>query len=87
MSNEQEERDGNAPESDELRMGAGHAVALPVNLSGTLLLDESLKSKIQCLARQLAKEHEGYFCFAREENEGCVDDAETLGEKGEVGAA
>lgn len=86
VANEEEEGEGDAPEGDELGMGAGHAVALAVDAERALLLDQALEAEVDDLAGELAGEHQGDFDFAGEEDEGRVDDAEGLGEEGEVGA-
>lgn len=67
-------------------MRAGHAIAFSVDSSRPLLLDESFQSEIEGLAGKLAGKKEGDFDFAGGEYEGGVDDAERLGEEGEVGA-
>jgi hypothetical protein len=56
-----------------------------VDLSRALFLDEPLEEEVEGLAAQLAEEHECYFDLTRSEDEGRVDDAERLGEEGEVG--
>jgi hypothetical protein len=51
-----------------------------------LLLDKPLESKVDGLAGELARKHKGNLYFACEEDKGGVDDAEGLGEEGEVRA-
>lgn len=86
VADEQEQRQGDAPEGDELCVGTGHAVALAVYAARTLFFDESLEGKVEDFAGELTEEHEGDFDLAGEEDEGGVDDAEGLGEESEVGA-
>lgn len=86
MPQQQEQGAGDAPEGDELGVGGGHAVALAVDARRAVLLEEALEGEVDGLAGELAGEHERDFGFAREEDEGGVDDAEGLREEGEVGA-
>ena len=86
VPHQQEQRDRNTPEGDELGVGRGHAVALAVDAGGALLLNKALKGKVESLAGELARKHEGNLNLAGGEDEGGVDDAEGLGEEGEVGA-
>lgn len=84
VAHEEEEGEGDAPEKHKLGVGAGHAVPFAVDLARALLLDEALEDEVEGLAGELAGEEEGDFDFARGEDQGEVDDAEGLGEEGEV---
>jgi hypothetical protein len=86
MSNEEEKSETDAPESDELGMGGGHAVTLAVDAGGTLFLDEALEGEVEGFAGELAGKGEANLGFAGGVDEGGVDDAKGLGEEGEVGA-
>jgi len=86
VPDEQEERDRDAPEGHELGVRARHAVALAVDAAGALFLDQPLEGKVGGLAGELAGEGERYLSLAGRPDEGCVDDAEGLGEEGEPGA-
>lgn len=81
---EQGERDGEV--GDELRVRAGHAVALAVHAAWTLLLDQPLEGEIEGLAQKLPREHEGHLGLARRPYEGGVDDTEALRDEREPGA-
>ncbi len=84
MAHEKDEGEGDAPEEDKLGVGAGHAIALAVDLARALLLDQALEDKVERLAGELAGEEQGDFDLARCEDEGQVDDAERLRQEGEV---
>lgn len=84
MAHEEDEAEGDAPEKDKLGVGAGHAVALAVDLARALLLDEALEDKVERLAGELAGKEQGDLDLARGKDEGQVDDAERLREEGEV---
>ena len=86
MPREEEQREAHAPEGDELGVRGGHTVALAVDAGGALLLDEALEGEVETLAGELTGEGEANLGLARRVYEGCVDDAEGLGEQGEVGA-
>lgn len=75
VTNEEEQGEVYAPEGNELRMRAGHAVALAVDPARSLLFDEALEEEVECLAAHLAGEHEEDLDFARREDERGVDDA------------
>jgi hypothetical protein len=82
VPDEEKEREGDAPEGDELGVGAGHAVAFAVDAARALLFDDALEEEVEGLAGELAGEGEAYLGFAGGEDEGRVDDAEGLGEEG-----
>lgn len=56
MPYQEEQREGEAPESDELGVRAGHAVALAVDAARALLLDDALEDEVEGLAGELAGE-------------------------------
>jgi hypothetical protein len=86
VTHEQEQRKGDAPESNKLGVGAGHAIAFAMYTTRSFFLDETLQSKVEDFAGELTQEHEGNFDLAGEEHECSIDDAERLGEESEVGA-
>jgi hypothetical protein len=56
VPHQEEQCEGEAPESDELGMRAGHAVALTVDAARAFLLDDALKDEVEGLAGELASE-------------------------------
>lgn len=86
VADEKEEDDARGPEGDELGVAAGHAVALPVDARGAALLEDALEAEVEGLAEELAAADEDDLGLARGEYQGRVDDAEGLGDEGEVGA-
>jgi len=73
------------PEGHELGVAAGHAVALAVHARGAFLADQTLETKVDGFAEELAGEHEEDFDFAGGYEERGVGDHEGLGDKGEEG--
>lgn len=84
MADQQEQSQRDAPKGHELRVRAGHAVPLAVNLARSFFLDQPFEGKVDHLAARLAEKHGYNFELAGGKNQCRVNNAQCLGQQGQV---